>query len=182
MKKLILSTLLIIAATMNSNAQLAKFGLKGGINFASLNGDLGSIDYKNKTGFHIGGVAEIQLSPNFSLQPEAMFSSQGAASDVKGIDDFNFDYISIPVIAKYYFIPDKFSLEVGPQFSFLVNDADKVALNNPKSFDFAVAGGLGVNIGAGVFAQARYTIGLTEVYKDFDAKNAVFQLSVGYMF
>lgn len=192
MKKLILCAVLMIAGITNSNAQILKFGVKGGVNFANLNGGTDGIDYdfKNKTGFHVGAVAEIKVLPNFSIQPEAMFSSQGAASDVDGVDDFDLDYISVPVLAKFYLITDRLSIEAGPQFSFLVNDSNKVVdeLGNtsegadPKSFDFAVAGGLGLNIAGGLFAQARYTIGLTEISRDADAKNAVFQLSLGYMF
>lgn len=197
MKKLILAVMLVFAAVTNSNAQILKFGVKGGVNFANLNGGTEGIDYdfKNKTGFYAGAVAEIKILPNFSLQPEAMFSSQGAASDVEGIDDFNLDYISVPVMAKFYLITDRLSIEAGPQFSFLIDDSDavfnevisdemseRVEGQKPKSFDFAIAGGASLNIAGGLFAQARYTIGLTEISKNAEAKNAVFQLGLGYMF
>jgi len=190
MKKLILCAVIMIAGITNSNAQFVKFGLKGGANFSNFNGGTDGIDYKNKTGFHAGAVVELKVLENFSIQPEAMFSSQGAASDVNGVDDFNLDYISVPVLAKFYLISDRLSIEAGPQFSFLVDDSSKVVdeLGNtyegadPKSFDFAVAGGIGLNIAGGLFAQARYTIGLTEISKNADAKNAVFQVSLGYMF
>lgn len=186
MKKLILAAFFVIAAATNSNAQIVKFGVKGGVNFANLDGGPSGIDYKNKTGFHAGAVAEIKVLPNFSIQPEALFSSQG--TEVEGVGDFNLDYISVPVLAKFYLVTDILSIEAGPQFSFLVNDSndafDDIADggSDTKSFDFGVAGGLGVNIAGGLFAQARYTIGLTEVSKDADAKNAVFQVSLGYMF
>lgn len=197
MKKLILAVMLVFATVTNSNAQILKFGVKGGVNFANLNGGTEGIDYdfKNKTGFYAGAVAEIKILPNFSLQPEAMFSSQGAASDVEGIDDFNLDYISVPVMAKFYLITDRLSIEAGPQFSFLIDDSDavfneivsdemaeRVEGQKPKSFDFAIAGGASLNIAGGLFAQARYTIGLTEISKNAEAKNAVFQLGLGYMF
>ena len=190
MKKLILCAVLLIAGITNSNAQIVKFGVKGGVNFANLDGGPEGIDYKSKTGFHAGAVAEIKILPNFAIQPEAMFSSQGAASDVDGVDDFNLDYISVPVMAKFYLVTDRLSIEAGPQFSFLVDDSSKAfdeagEINegyDPKSFDFAVAGGLGLNIAGGLFAQARYTVGLTEISRRADAKNSVFQVSLGYMF
>lgn len=187
----------MIAGISNSNAQVLQFGVKGGVNFANLNGGTGGIDYdfKNKTGFYAGALAEIKILPNFSLQPEALFSSQGAASDVDGIDDFNLDYISVPVLAKFYLITDRLSIEAGPQFSFLINDSDavfqevivgddtqRVEGKKPESFDFAIAGGASLKIAGGLFAQARYTIGLTEISKNAEAKNAVFQLGLGYMF
>ena len=188
MKKLILAVVFVFAAATSSNAQVVQFGVKGGANFSSFNGDTGNIDYKNKTGFHVGAMAEIKVLPNFSIQPEALFSSQGAASDVDGVDDFNLDYISVPVLAKFYLITDRLSIEVGPQFSFLIDDSQK-AFNSAvdgnadtQSFDFAVAGGASLKIAGGLFASARYTIGLTEASKDYETKNAVFQVGLGYLF
>lgn len=168
----------MIAGISNSNAQIVQFGVKGGVNFANFNGGVSGIDYSGRTGFHAGALAEVKILPNFSIQPEALFSSQGA--DVDGVGDFNLDYISVPVMAKFYLITDRLSLEAGPQFSFLVNEAEESFDN--KSFDFGVAGGLGLNIAGGLFAQARYTIGVTEASKSAEVKNAVFQLSLGYMF
>ncbi|THD31249.1 MAG: PorT family protein [Flavobacterium johnsoniae] len=178
MKKFIVAAILIIAGATNADAQLLKFGIKGGVNFANFNGGADGIDYSSRTGFHAGAVAEVKLFQNFSLQPELLYTSQGA--DVKGFGDFNLDYVSVPVLAKFYLISEKLSLEVGPQFSFLIDEAKNEFEN--KSFDFAAAGGLGLNITDNFFAQARYTIGLSEVSKEAEVKNAVFQLSLGYFF
>ena len=186
MKKLILAVLFVFAAITNSNAQVVQFGVKGGVNFSNFSGGPDGIDYKNKTGFHAGAFAEIKLLPNFSLQPEALFTSQGA--EVEGVGDFNLDYISVPVLAKFYLITDRLSIEAGPQFSFLVDDSaeafDSAVDGDPdtKSFDFALAGGLGLKIAGGLSAHARYTIGLTEISRDAEAKNAVFQVGLGYQF
>jgi len=184
MKKLILMAILLVAGTSQMNAQL-KLGIKGGVNFANFNGGTDGIDYKNKTGFHAGAVAEIGFGGNLAIQPELLYSSQGTKVD--GVGDFNLDYVSVPVLAKYYIIDDIISLEVGPQFSFLVNDSqdafDDITddSGDNESFDFALAGGVGVNITKNLFAQARYTIGLTEASKNAEVKNAVFQVSLGYM-
>lgn len=191
MKKLFFAALFTVAATFTSEAQLVRFGVKGGVNFANFNGGVDGIDYKNKTGFHAGAIVEIGVTENFKIQPEALFSSQGAASDVDGVDDFNLDYISVPVLAKFYVVSDKLSIDFGPQFSFLVSDAEDAFNDIPdgttdrtknNSFDFALAGGLGLDITDSFFAQARYTIGLTELSKDYEVKNAVFQVSLGYKF
>lgn len=184
MKKLIVMAILLVAGSTQMNAQL-RLGVKGGVNFANFNGGTDGIDYKSKTGFHAGAVAEIKFGGNLAIQPEVLYTSQGTKVD--GIGDFNLDYVAVPVLVKYYIIPDLLSIEAGPQFSFLVDDSneafDDIADGGPdnKSFDFAVAGGVGINITKSFFAQARYTIGLTEVSKDADVKNAVFQLSLGYM-
>jgi Outer membrane protein beta-barrel domain len=178
MKKLIVAAILVIAGATSAEAQLLKFGVKGGVNFANFNGGADEIDYSGRTGFHAGAVAEVKLFENFSIQPELLYTSQGA--DVDGFDDFNLDYVSVPVLAKFYILTDKLSLEVGPQFSFLIDEAEESFEN--ETFDFAAAGGIGLNITKNFFAQARYTIGLTEASKDAEVKNAVFQVSVGYMF
>ncbi len=185
MKNLFFVTALLLGS-LTANAQsLINFGVKAGPNFANFSGD-SNIDYNSRTSFHAGLVAEIKAFPNMSLQPELLYSSQGAKVD--GADDFNLDYVSVPVMVKYYILSDRLSLEAGPQFSFLVDERDEAwngivgSAPDNNSFDFALAGGVGLNITSGLFAQARYTIGLTEATKDADIQNAVFQLSLGYMF
>lgn len=190
MKKLIL-ILTLLAGTFAMNAQGIHFGLKAGANFSNFNGD---IDTEGITNFHAGGVLELNIIPMFSIQAEGLFSSQGGEG--KSYDSFGnivdesatikLDYIAVPVLAKFYILPDRLSLMAGPQFSFLVNDAKEEF--NAKTFDFAVAGGAELKLIAGLFVQARYTIGVNNAFDDngtdikVDAKNAVFQLSVGYMF
>ncbi|NBL64475.1 outer membrane beta-barrel protein [Flavobacterium sp. NST-5] len=185
MKKLLFATLLLCAVSFSAEAQLVRFGVKGGVNFSNFNGGVDGIDYSGRTGWHAGALVEIGVTENFKIQPEALFSSQGA--DVDGVGDFNLDYVSVPVLAKFYIVTDKLSLDFGPQFSFLVNESeeafdDVLDGGSNNSFDFALAGGLGLDITDSFFAQARYTIGLTEVSKDADVKNAVFQVSLGYKF
>ncbi len=178
MKKIILLAALF-AGSFAVQAQGINFGVKAGANFAKFNGD---IDSDGITSFHAGAVLELSIVPTFAVQAEGMFSSQGAEyEDAFGAaQDLNLDYISVPVLAKFYILPEVLSVQAGPQFSFLVSEAEEALEAN--SFDMAAAGGLEVKLIAGLFAQARYTIGLTDVYDDIDSKNAVFQLSVGYMF
>src|SRR5690606_13158772 len=155
MKKALLTAVFILTCSIAANAQLLRFGVKAGPNFANFNG--GDIDYSSRTSFHAGAVAEIKATTNFSIQPEILYTSQGA--DVEGIGDFNLDYVAVPVLAKFYILTDKLSLDVGPQFSFLVDEAEESFEN--ELFDFALAGGLGLNITNSFFVQARYTVGLT---------------------
>jgi hypothetical protein len=178
MKKAILSLLVIILGFTTAGAQVFRIGLKGGPNFANFSGGPGGINYHSRTSLHLGAVAEVGLSPKWSLQPEFLYSSHGAKVD--GLGDFNLDYVSVPVLAKIYLGTNKISLEVGPQFSFLVNDA-RNAFENEK-FELGMAGGLGLNITQRIFAQARYTLGLTEASREAEVRNSVFQLSIGYMF
>jgi hypothetical protein len=176
MKKALLATVLILSCSLAANAQLLRFGVKAGPNFANFSG--GDFDYSGRTSFHAGGVVEIKATPTFSIQPELLYTSQGA--DVEGVGDFNLDYVAVPVMGKFYIMSDKLSIDVGPQFSFLVDEAEESFEN--ESFDFALAGGATLKITDSIFAQARYTAGLTEVSEEAEVTNTVLQFSVGYMF
>jgi hypothetical protein len=90
-------------------------------------------------------------------------------------------YIAIPVMAKIY-MTKSLSLELGPQASFLVSNKKEFDVADPKTFDFSLNAGLGLKVVGGLFVQARYGIGLTEISEEADFKNSVFQLSAGYMF
>lgn len=178
MKKAILTAVILCACAFNAQAQLLKFGIKAGPNFANFSGGVDGIDYSARTSFHAGLLVEFKATPSLGIQPELLYSSQGA--DVDGFGDFNLDYVSVPVMAKFYVLGDKLSIDIGPQFSFLVDEAEE-ALEN-ESFDFAVGGGASLYVTKSLFASARYTLGLTEASKDAEVKNSVFQVSVGYMF
>ena len=185
MKKFLLAVVLL-AGTFATQAQGLDFGIKAGANFSNFQGDL---DTDGITSFHAGAVLELNIVPTFSVQAEGLFSSQGGkakyeADGVVGVArDIKLDYISVPVLAKFYILPNTLSITAGPQFSFLVNDADDIL--ETKKFDLAASGGLELKIIAGLFAQARYNIGLTNVNDSEvrgDVKNGVFQVSVGYFF
>lgn len=179
MKK-VLFLLALAAGSFSMNAQGIDLGLKAGANFASING---ADNADNITSWHAGVALELNFVPSFSLQAEGLYSSQGAKVND---NDFKLDYISVPVMAKFYILPDRLSVMAGPQFSFLVNDDNPFSSGaeayDNNTFDMAAAGGIELKIIAGLFAQARYTIGFNDVNDSFDSKNAVFQLSAGYYF
>jgi Outer membrane protein beta-barrel domain len=181
MKKLIVLGAMLLGG-FATQAQGLDFGIKAGANFANFNGD---VDTDGITSFHAGAVLELNIVPMFSVQAEGMFSTVGAKYDdaLEGAQDINLDYISVPVLAKFYILPNTLSVTAGPQFSFLMDDASDVF--ETKKFELAASGGVELKIIAGLFAQARYNIGLTNVNDDAvvgDVKNGVLQLSVGYFF
>lgn len=204
--KLIAAGILLFGATTFVNAQTttttssttktASFGVKGGVNFANIRGnDFDGPDAR--TSFHVGVLGEFPMTNAFSVQVEALYSGQGFKSNVdggifggNGDVEYQLDYINVPVLAKIY-LTDGLSVEVGPQFNFKVNEeVDTDANNNggdtdtdaAKDFDFGVAGGLTFQSEMGLFATGRYTLGLTDVFEDADAKNSVFQIGIGYKF
>lgn len=167
-----------------ANAQSVKFGAKAGINFSSFTGD-DTEGLNSRTGFHVGGVAELKLTDEFSLQPELLYTELGAKGD-EGDQVLKTSYLSLPVMAKYYLI-EGLSVEAGPQASILLSD--KVEENGQdqgdadlENFDLGLNLGLGYTFENGIFLQSRYTFGLSDVAEDADAKNGALQFSVGYQF
>ncbi len=169
MKKLFLLAIAVICFTVTSSAQDIKLGFKGGVNFATLNGDDVSDDLDGRTGYHIGAVVQLSIAETFAIQPELLYSAQGA-------DDFDIDYLNLPILAKLKFAK-VFSVEAGPQLGFLVNEGDGV--EDIESFDLSGAVGAGVEFGP-FFGQLRYNFGFTDVADEAEAKNSAFQVSVGY--
>lgn len=189
----------VTATTAQDNSQSSlspSFGVKGGVNFATISGDdFDSPD--SRTSFHVGVFGEFPVAEIFSVQVEALYSGQGFESNVDGglvggdgNVEYQLDYVNVPVLAKFYLM-EGLSIEAGPQFSFKVNeeiDADANAdggdwdLNEAKDFEFGVAGGLTFQTSMGLFATARYIQGITDIFEDADAKNSVFQLGIGYKF
>ncbi|QED36773.1 PorT family protein [Antarcticibacterium arcticum] len=196
--------LIVIISLMSLGGAQAQeyfnFGVKGGVNFATLTGDdADELDAKMKTGFHLGVLAEIMISDKFGIQPEVLYSSQGAKSDVAMFEEFGgnvdvdikLDYIAVPVMLKYFVAPG-FSLEAGPQFSFLSKSEIEAEFggetetedikDDTESFDLGAAFGVGYGLPQGFLVQARYVMGFSDVYTDSDARNSVIQLSVGWKF
>lgn len=199
--KLFSAGILMIGAITTTNAQSSdaltpSFGIKGGVNFASITGDdFDSPD--SRTSFHVGLLAEFPLTEMFSLQAEALYSGQGFESDVdgeifggEGKVEYQLDYINVPVLAKVYIL-DGLSIEAGPQFGFKVNeeidananaDDGDLNLDEAEDFDFGVAAGVTFETPMGLFATGRYTQGFTDIVNNRDVKNSVFQIGVGYKF
>src|SRR5690606_25716845 len=143
----------------------------------------------SRTGLHIGALAEFKLTEQFAIQPELLYSMQGAKEEDFGEEyDTNLDYLNIPIMAKYY-ITENLTVEAGPQIGFLMSaesDGEDIK-DGMNSMDFGINGGVGYQLPMGLFFQARYYAGLSNTYDgegsdDFKMPNNVFQLSVGYKF
>ncbi|MDI1304969.1 MAG: porin family protein [bacterium] len=180
MKKTILVAALLLAISSNMQAQLVKFGIKAGLNYANFTGS--DLQFDAITSYHAGLVAEIKLIDSFSIQPELLYSTQGATYKDAATEFKNeLGYLSIPVMAKIY-LNKTVSLELGPQASFLLSERNQFDVNDANTFDFSVNGGLGFKITKSFFLQGRYNLGLTEVSKNAQTKNSVVQVSAGFLF
>ena len=199
MNKFFLCFAFVLLIITNGTAQEEKitFGIKTGVNVATLTGDF-SDELGYRTGFHIGGLVEIPLLEKFALQPEIIYSTQGASNDFEDGDlseeiTIRLDYLNIPVMAKYYII-EGLSVQAGPQLGILLSAEQEIESSFENSEedlkDFISSIDLGFNFGVGyqlhfgLFFEARYNQGITNINDDFDEgnQNSLFQFSVGYKF
>ena len=204
MKKLFLGA----AIAMSSLTFAQQFGLKGGMNVASISKDGTLSDTSSKIGFNAGVFMNAPLAENFSIQPEVLYNDLGSKITYGQNDNnsysTNLGYISVPVMFQYNATPE-FYLEAGPQFSFLVNannklkdgnnntlvnDWTKLAKDNLNTFDFGLGLGAGYYFTPQLGLTARYVAGMTKIGKDDnvygqpykDSKNNVFQVGLAYKF
>lgn len=186
MKKFLMIAAIAALTFTTTNAQGISFGAKAGVNFASVTGD--DVDSaESRTSFQAGAVVNIGVTELFSVQPEVVFSAQGFKETDGGVESvLMLNYINIPVLADFEVAPG-LSLQGGPQVGINIGDDVEVDGTNVGSLD-AESVEVGAAIGAqyklpvGVFFQARYTIGLTDIVKDISAKNSVLGVAVGWFF
>ena len=187
MKKVFLSLVILVAATVSASAQV-QFGVKGGLNIANLNGP-GSGGTSSLIGLHIGGLASIEVSDLFHVQPELVFSTQGAKAPGGTLD---LDYLNIPVLAKYTIVKG-LNIEAGPQFGFLLSAKAKDNAGNSanvsssfKSLDLSLALGASYDITKMIGVDVRYNAGLSDISNPSNSSNAVHnsvvQIGVYYLF
>ena len=157
----------------NSPAGFVNLGIKGGLNLYNVHND-NNTEYDQITGYSFGLLGHIHLNSQWAMQPELVYSKQGAAK-------YNLDYINVPVLLQYMF-DNGFRLQAGPQVGFLVSADNKDNLN-PVDF--------GVSIGAsyvvpstGFGIDTRYNLGLSNINKDDAVKstNRGLQLGLFYIF
>lgn len=182
-----------------------KVGVKFGMNVSTIAGDGENID--PAVAFHGGAVVEFPVSEKFSVQPELVYSMQGAKSsgilEVDGTpynvkEHLKLSYLNIPVMAKYYVTPE-FSVLAGPQLGFLTSAKDKIKFDDGegnsgsdnvdvkdvfKSIDVAFGFGLGYSFIKQINAEIRYNVGLSNIADDGDSnmQNNVLQVSLGFRF
>jgi hypothetical protein len=100
-KLMILFTVLTVASSAFAESS---FGLRAGLNLASIKGEDKSVpDYDNTIGFHVGAIVDIGISEFFYIQPGFFFSVKGAELYEKyGSESyetvFNPYYFEIPLL------------------------------------------------------------------------------------
>lgn len=172
----------------NSIGQDTSFGVKAGLNYASILGDL-TEGIKFRFSGHAGIFLASEFSDKFTLQTEVLYSSQGFqfSSDLQSIEnnggtfdenDFRtnvqLNYLTIPVLGKFA-LNDRLDVEFGPQFGFLLNQVSKIKNLDQRDetipenrtttsgnfqLDYGVVAGLALRITEALAIEPRFYIGL----------------------
>jgi hypothetical protein len=150
-------------------------------------------DQKMFRALHVGAFTDFQLGERLYLQPELLFSVQGAIEkldhgDMAGLDDeveLKYSYLNIPVLFSYYISP-KWSLNAGPQISVLMSAKHgKLDMSDDtESYDLSLSAGSEFEFFKNFRLSARYNRGFVNVTKVAGKElfNEVFQLSVAIVF
>jgi hypothetical protein len=202
MKKLLLCSFILLQAA-NIFAQYSGVFISPGIAVSKPTFPIiGTFQNKAAAGFDGGIGAEFCVSKKFSVQAELNYSIQGLIlldSTYGGFLNYRKSYLTIPLLAKYYFLPG-FSLFAGPQIGYLVSNRLVVHGSTSetrldikhllKSTDFYIVAGVEYHFPAGLFVNLRYNLGLTDIAKGRvlilpqlpgdEYKNRYFSFRLGY--
>lgn len=200
-------TVMLVMLSLGVTAQSVSYGVKGGLNLTSLQFD-SEEELETIAGYHAGLWFKAALPMGFSLQPELLFTQNGAErnysfNEVEALTRLRLNYIQVPVHLVYNFL-GLIDLEAGPYWGFLIGSDYVTRIeneNNTMQFlqeidreDFAEYD-LGFSLGARVSLNSlqlgvRYLQGLQEVAANNtfneaflgDGKNQSFQVYVAIPF
>jgi hypothetical protein len=180
-------------------------GLKAGLNVATLYGD--DIEESDaRIGLCLGGFTSLDLTKNFALQGEVLYTQKGAYDEEYvpfpgGILEttIKVDYLELPLLAKLLFptggglVPSVYlgpavAFEMGSSFEFELGGIKVEGdLTDVKDVDIGLVLGTGLGFGPGPIGfllDFRYTAGLVSIddtpgENQVDLKNSVATLSLG---
>lgn len=187
MKKIIIFTAsLFLFAT--AKTQDPHFGIKGGLNASSLNMD--GATQQTRIGFNAGAFAHIHTSLNWSIQPEIMYSSEGARISLAGGNltaKYRLNYLNFPVLLQYMF-NNGLRVEGGAQFGVLLSAKDKVGNEIRDIKDHFQTTSVSIPLGVsyltrkGYGIDVRYVFGLSNISADENRtmQSNVFQFDIFY--
>lgn len=190
MKKILLMAVVMLASVASYAQQtVGTFTLqpKIGMNVASLTKCDGC---DPRIGLAAGVEAEYQATDIFSVSAGLIYSMQGNKAKEDGVTlTTKLDYINIPILANVY-VTKGLAVKLGVQPAFNVRDKQKLSGGKAsveaedvgaESFDFSIPVGLSYEFN-NVVIDARYNFGVTNIAEGGDAKNSVFQFTLGYKF
>lgn len=188
---LALAVVVMVPAVAKAQMSPVSFGVKAGLNSASLSTDADEGDeLDRRTGLLAGLFAGRQVNKNFGLQLEGLYSMRGAKfQEDEGEASINLNFIDVPLLARLGSESSsgiKYFVLTGPQVGFKVKgevEFEGVTVDledDVKSTDFGWVFGAGLDSGR-FTVDARFTLGLSDLDTTEDsAKNRTFAVTVGY--
>lgn len=204
MKKVLLAAALMLSsvATFAQHA-VGTFTLQPKVGMTL--GNVTDVDGDMRVGVMAGVEGEYQATDMLGIAFGVNYAQQGEKLDYsvnlgklgsfKIKNTLKLDYINVPIVANVYVVPG-LAVKAGVQFGFNVNseinnsnlDKSVDLADGIKTFDFSIPVGLSYEYSNFVL-DARYNFGCTKIVKDdynqyinSDAKNSVFQITLGYKF
>ncbi|MDR3696779.1 porin family protein [Mucilaginibacter sp.] len=188
MKKVLLTTALLIAVCISAEAQFS-LGIKGGVNYSTINSD--NLKSSGVAGYQAGVFARI--GSGLYLQPEVYLSSTGGhfqSNDNVYSGNVKFTNLNVPLLLGYKFGLSNLNFRVmaGPIYTSVLSRDESLSQNFSTAYnDFGhyrnstlgYQAGFGVDIGA-ITADLRYEGNLTDVNPDFGQRQNLWALSVGF--
>lgn len=156
-----------------------RYGFKAGINISNYSAtNLNDIQdglNNSRIGAVFGFFLDMHLVNKLRFQPELLYSGQGAKEEA-----LRADYLQVPLMLKLE-LTDYLNVQVGPQFGVKIHEFE----DSFKNFDFAINGGIGVEIVNNVSVEARYSLGLADMFDEerapnLEGKNAIIQIGLTY--
>ena len=179
MKKIVLAAVMLLSSvSMFAQQDVGSLTIQPKVGFNVAN--VTKTDGNTRIGVVAGAEAEYQLGDIYSIAVGLLYSSQGNKQTVdlpvlgKASVTWAPSYLNIPVVANVYVVKN-LAVKLGVQPGFCVAK-DKLKAN---TFDLSIPVGLSYEYNNFV-VDGRYNFGVTNLAKGFDAKNSVFQFTVGY--
>ena len=170
MKKQILFSVCFLSISI-ARAQNVQTGFHLSLNLNNISGD--GMQNAMQAGYSAGAYSQIKLNGRFSLQPEVLYSQKNirASANFKSVypekvssnfrSDILLDYITMPVLVNYK-LNDSWSVNLGPQYSYLVSNDEKLLKENQQAFkkqDISLIAGVEWQIAA-LKLYGRYNYGV----------------------
>jgi hypothetical protein len=174
----VLLALILLAVPAAAAAQGLTYGVKGGINLATVDAE-GDDDVGYRLGLAAGGFVALPLGSRLTIQPEGLFSQKGSKTDLEGVSvTLQLDYIEVPILVKYALSGEpsrSFFVYGGPSIAFKVRSRATATFGDVtvetaedehiKDSDFGVVFGGGKNFGR-LSVDGRYNLGLSNINGD----------------
>ena len=190
MKKKLLFIILLFTVLINAQER-PKPGIKTGLNITNIT----NTNYDFKQDFYVGGFLTLPFSNFYILQPELIYSRQGAKLRFNGSSSskIEIDYFSLAIANKFLiFKKSNFYAVIGTFIDFKINDNLESSWEDIFfiifNWDIGIFMGLEYELSQNFGVEFRYKRGFADLpkidqtYQDGKQSNTVYQIGLKYKF